>query len=686
MTGGGAKGLYEAGVIHAFHLCGMDFDVITGSSIGAINALFFAEYLLRKKELPVELRSQPEQALEALDDLVMAFLHAWWTLPEAKIIDDTDEGPLGKLKDDLIALNVDLPLLVRLGWWWTDPQRWNVPPPRVWPHLVRLGRELLERLGDGGELFEILKREKHAPVETVLRAYLARFGVEQSLVPAVPNTLRDYFSKPQTPLQHDHLLGKPVSAAAAEELTLIKPDRTFREYRQAGIDLRLTRANYRTGRLELSAYTSIEEFIEYLEGRNASSKLTLGSSRLVVPGNPNGINAAIASGRFPGVFAPFPITAIYLDHDDSRDQPENALLYQILEQGLDNEQIKEVLFPYFAAANPDDPPQALRAVFDRLFPFWTDLPFPRIDDVYIDGGAIDNTPTNSAVDAIREEIDRRRASRRDYLLDLYVVYLHSEPNPGTAETHRDPALHQIVTRTLKIQGAAKMTSDAGVVNTINRFGTQGEELGRHLRLLLMSVRKTLQQFPQQLGPSVAPPQREALLKTLRDNLYQDLKDQAEQFGISKPEAPDLESLLAAIDSRSRDLLEHRLPLHVNPIEIYPDDMQLDTLQFTERLGFRRQNAIEGMTMGCYNTLWQLRLHLESKEATGQSDDTDQQALALARKWMGFEQWPHTEAEQRELEENWPCQRTKCPFHLMHCRHGRRITRVVELNVSHPPTA
>jgi NTE family protein len=40
MTGGGAKGLYEAGVIHAFHITGMEFDVITGSSIGAMNSAF----------------------------------------------------------------------------------------------------------------------------------------------------------------------------------------------------------------------------------------------------------------------------------------------------------------------------------------------------------------------------------------------------------------------------------------------------------------------------------------------------------------------------------------------------------------------------------------------------------------------------------------------------------------------
>ena len=52
MTGGGAKGLYEAGVIHAFHLTGMEFDVITGSSIGAMNSAFFAEYLYQKRQLP----------------------------------------------------------------------------------------------------------------------------------------------------------------------------------------------------------------------------------------------------------------------------------------------------------------------------------------------------------------------------------------------------------------------------------------------------------------------------------------------------------------------------------------------------------------------------------------------------------------------------------------------------------
>ena len=671
MTGGGAKGLYEAGVINAFHLCGMEFDVITGSSIGAINALFFAEYLLRKKQLPPEERADPERAIEALDPLVRAFQQAWWRLPEAGIIDDGEEGPLGQLKNDLSRANLDLPLLVRLGWWWSDPNRWDVPPLSVWPHFLRLGRELVARLGDGHELFKILKREKHGPVEAMFRAYLARFGIEQSLVPEEPNILRDYFTTPQVPLSLAHLTGERT--ASGDPQTLIEADRTFREYWEEGIDVRLTRANYRTGRLELSAFTPIDDFITYLESRDAARNLTLGSSRLVLPGNPNAINAAIASGRFPGVFAPFPITDIYLEGDDAQQEPENALLYQILRLGLGAPEVREALYPHYVASNPQSDSQALAYIFERLYPYWIDLPIPRIDDTYIDGGAIDNTPTNSAVDAIREAIDIRSHSRRDYNLDLYVVFLHSEPDPGTAKTVADPALYQIVTRTLKIQGAAKLTSDAGVVNTINRFGNHGEELGRQLRLLLDSVRQTLDGLAETMDADA--------VETVQQALLQQLRSLAAAHGLETPESDDLHALLQGLDHRSQELLSRRLPLNVTPVEIYPDDMQLETLQFTERLGFRSDKAIEAMTMGCYNTMWRLRRFLESKEASTSLDEVDQRALQLARKWMGFAEWPRSEGEAEALEVNWRCQRTRCVFHAMHCRHGRRVQRVARISVS-----
>ncbi len=84
MTGGGAKGLYEAGVINAFHLSGLRFDVITGSSSGAMNSIFFAEYLLRRKAVlekkgwRVDLPNDVEKALEVIgemDALIRCYHH-----------------------------------------------------------------------------------------------------------------------------------------------------------------------------------------------------------------------------------------------------------------------------------------------------------------------------------------------------------------------------------------------------------------------------------------------------------------------------------------------------------------------------------------------------------------------------------------------------------------------------------
>src|SRR5512136_19510 len=92
MTGGGAKGLYEAGVIHAFHITGMEFDVITGSSIGAMNSAFFAEYEYQKRQLPTLVLQDPLQAVEVMDPLVKAYHHAWLLMPDKRLIDDSPQG------------------------------------------------------------------------------------------------------------------------------------------------------------------------------------------------------------------------------------------------------------------------------------------------------------------------------------------------------------------------------------------------------------------------------------------------------------------------------------------------------------------------------------------------------------------------------------------------------------------
>ena len=108
--------------------------------------------------------------------------------------------------------------------------------------------------------------------------------------------------------------------------------------------MRLTRANYRTGRLEISAYLAPEDFMRYMEKQAwrldvaDPEKMPLGSFRLQLPGNPNVIKAALASGRFPGVFAPFPFQEIY-----PKESPENQLLYRLLNGWVEDPQVQASL-------------------------------------------------------------------------------------------------------------------------------------------------------------------------------------------------------------------------------------------------------------------------------------------------------------------------------------------------------
>lgn len=50
LTGGGARGAYEAGVVRGLADAGEAFDLVCGTSIGAINAAFYAQDLLPELE------------------------------------------------------------------------------------------------------------------------------------------------------------------------------------------------------------------------------------------------------------------------------------------------------------------------------------------------------------------------------------------------------------------------------------------------------------------------------------------------------------------------------------------------------------------------------------------------------------------------------------------------------------
>lgn len=663
MTGGGAKGLYEAGVIHAFHITGMEFDIITGSSIGAMNSIFFAEYLLRKHQLSEEIRQNPESSSDAMDDLVKAFHHAWLMMPDKKIIDDSEAGPIGRLKNDLLRFDLSLPQITSLLWWWTDPDRKAVPSPLVWSSVVKLFRELVERLGGASQVLQLARSEEPSKVKAALRTYLRKFDLEHSLIPAGEgdNVLREVFTGKVSALRPEHLDGALWTEVddQAIQYQLVDPQRTMRDYAQAGIDVRLTRANFRTGRLEISTYMQPDDFILYMDKQawrvEAADPHTipLGSFRLQMPGNPNAINAALASGRFPGVFTPYPITDIY-----SADDPENALLYRMLENWLDDPQAEASLAQSYQALTSGESPfsRSKHSSWESLITRWKKssnmrLLFPRKSDSYVDGGAIDNTPANSAIDTAREWLAQAGISKRDALLELFVIFLHAEPRVDPVEVE-DPSLFDVVSRTLEIQGAARLSSEAVTVDTINSFGNRGEALGRTLQIVLESYRQTIK--------DLSPADRQVI----EANIIERAREMKQRGYIGK----ETEGILDRMEQWTSNAIDS-LPLHVETVKIYPGEMPLSTLQFTDRLGYRQENALNMLTMGCYNTLWSLRNHLE--QPGNLVDELDHQVLAMTRRWMGDQVWPKDYDERQVLEEQWRCQRTQCVFHAVHCPHGAR---------------
>ena len=669
MTGGGAKGLFEAGVIHAFHLCGMEFDVITGSSIGAINSIFYAEYLLRKRQLPADVRADPVRSVEAMDALVWAFLHAWWEMPRMGIIDDSATGPLGMLKDDLLQMDVSLPSLVRIAWWYTDPENDMIPDVKVLADFTNLLNELPERLDGGRGMVEIWKRwrdDKVKPLDAAIRTYLNRFGMEHALVPdEKAEKLKEYFTQPIAPLRPEHL-ADPITGPADGPLeALIPAERTLREFKEAGIDVRLTRTNFRTGRLEVSAHSTAGQFAAFLKkhwiilDKKDGLLPALGNARLQTVGNPNAVYAALASGRFPGVFSPLPVDKIY--DLENLDDPDNVLLSSLLVDWLEDDHLREAM-----AAAPVGPGRRDPGISEELLAVWRKSEelarlFPRADDHYVDGGAIDNTPTNSAIDAVKDYADERGIGYRDLQLDLYTVFLHPPPDPGELVTELLPSSIETVRRTMEIRTAAVLDSDAAHVRFVNKAGQLGENSSRTLISLAAAMEDLLAYLPKDETLGLTDDQREALVAALEARIAEALP----QSGSGA-----LEERLEKIKDDHRELIDRRLPLHVNPIEIHPEEMPMRTLQFTERLGYRNDNAVRMMTAGCYSTLWSLYVHLAGKTRAG-LDERDELTLAMARRWMSLEgdELPKVTAD---VQLSWRCRRTQCVFHERHCRHGAML--------------
>ena len=686
MTGGGAKGLYEAGVINAFHITGMEFDVISGSSIGAMNSIFFAEYLLRKKSLPAKVLADPEEAIRQMDNLVRCYQRTWLLMPAERVIDDSESGSLGKLVGDLEGFQLILSDLVTLGWWSMDPKKGKLPPVQAWPAVSRIFGQLLQRLGGGNRLegarqfLRVWKDHRNNMLKEILRTYLQNFGLEYSIIPSARDgrpgedrKIEDMFTRMVAPLQVQHLDGAmtdQVEGAGSED-RLLDPTRCLKDFLEMGIDVRLTRANYRTGRLEVSTYLSGEDFLRYMERQawrlevSDPEKMPLGSFRLQLPGNPNAVKSALASGRFPGVFSPFSFKDIYL-----QEAPENKLLYGLLEgpAWMSAPEVQsELKDAYFAVHGPEANDETWRKLLAR----WQGSAsirefFPYPTDTYVDGGAIDNTPSNSVVDATREWLEAKGISKREAVLELYVIFLETEPRISQ-EDMQEPLLYEVVQRTLAIQSAAAKSSDAVVVDTINGFGERADKLARSLLAVLGGLEKVRDEIDVEHYGEL-----EDVIRAL-----------VQEQGISGYLGSGGEDILERMKKWAEYTLASRLPLHVDEIKVYPDKMSLSTLQFTERLGYRQQSGIEMITMGCYNTLWAMRNHLENLKAD-ELDEQDERSLRLVVRWMGLKDWPRLDRAGQDgsgiqtqldaLRTSWKCTRKECVFHVRHCLHGAKMNK------------
>ena len=112
-------------------------------------------------------------------------------------------------------------------------------------------------------------------------------------------------------------------------------------------------------------------------------------------------------------------------------------------------------------------------------------------------------------------------------------------------------------------------------------------------------------------------------------------------------------------------------------------MPLGTLQFTERLGYRQENALKMLTMGCYNALWALQAHLEAQKEA-ELDDRDRVALGLVRRWTGIAEWPEKQPDHRAIAPGMavPAHRLRLPRRNMRpWKEASRLIAVGQLRVA-----
>jgi predicted acylesterase/phospholipase RssA len=583
LSGGGAKGIFESGVVHALAQTGYEADVITGSSVGALNAVGYAEVVRARRD------EGPDASLTVADSL----LTLWQQLDRLHVADF-----------DAWAWR---PLLAALGLvvfgFALVAAAFSGGGAREWLALLeRTGGFLLGALGVFAGVFVF---GLWLDLPSVLRKHVwkGRWG-EEAKTPARPS-LGSRLG------QAGLRLGGFVPSLFGDRglrraVRLVVPaHRRLSEYRKAGLDVRLTRTNVRTGRTEIS---------EFLEARDMDRP---GFDRgLRVIGDPRAVEAALASSAFPGAFPAVAADAVYVAEENrnlyarakdrwlakqelkrvfgARDSKlQYVWLMSLLERLSDEDRnltrtggearlLERIRSEFYGARTAWN-----RVSVTTIFLLcetrgWPQIPVPGeapYADRYIDGGILDNTPLATALTALREAAAEENAGSGTH--EMLVVLLSPRKRgrylaAAKAAQLQGPALGL---RALRLQAEGRIEDDVRNAEKIDRLlaekGWAEEELAAaaHQRATAAAGVTPLRAQSSAVGESWA----EVFTR--------------ERGGESDTEPPP----------SALHVDEERL-VRVQVTRVYPTWDLPWILSLDRRLGFRADDARQFQVRGCRDTL------------------------------------------------------------------------------------
>lgn len=478
-SGGGAKGVFESGAVHALARIGFAPDVLTGSSAGALNAVAFAEILRARRE---QGEAEAERVLERslalwvqLDRQGIADLDRWgWRLwaAAALVIAAALLGARFPIFQWMVAFGLIAAVAWIVAWWLGLPRRLRRSIRRGIDGPPADGRDTTQR--NGG------RRAASAPASAPRsgHAVLRALGVFPSV------------------------FGNARLERALEQI--VPADRRFSDYRRAGVDLRLTRTNVRTGRTEIS---------EHLVPADAARPGVDRGRRVL--GDPRALPAALASAAFPAAFPPVPAVRLY-------PPDENPHLYRRLVERANAKRELRSVFGAQAKAQylwlmslldelSDRRPEWLRVGGETdLITYlqahfigervnwsrisgrallavvetreWPQLPVDeheRFTDRYFDGGILDNTPLSTALAALRDADSRDRDAGADVPTEheMIVVLVAPLPRRRYLSAEESDALGgpAIGARALRLQAEKRVYDDLRNAERIDKLLTARDE-------------------------------------------------------------------------------------------------------------------------------------------------------------------------------------------------------------------